>query len=64
MMLSAGSQEMTAAQKKKAKKKAKDKAKKAADSGDGEEAAHAPAKKGAKKVGCAGAAALHLSYTT
>ena len=47
------SQEMTAAQKKKAKKKAKDKAKKAADVGDGEEAAHAPTKKGAKKVGTA-----------
>ena len=50
MMLSACSQEMTAAQKKKAKKKAKDKAKKAADAGDGEEAAPAPSKKGAKKV--------------
>ncbi len=49
-MPSACSQEMTAAQKKKAKKKAKDKAKKAAD---GEETAHAPSKKGAKKVGTA-----------
>ena len=53
MMLSARSQEMTAAQKKKAKKKAKDKAKKAADAGDGEEAAPAPSKKGTKKVGSA-----------
>lgn len=46
------SQEMTAAEKKKAKKKAREKAKKAGDAGDGPEGAAPAVKKGGKKVSC------------